>query len=110
MVTSVAMVLPLGVAVFVGSGVAAGVGPTGQPFNVALTAITSSLTVICSSPLASNAVHRVSGKLPSAMLVPVINSSIVTAPSPLQSPIQRDTFARGVSVGVGVSVAVAGKP
>src|SRR5215475_3047977 len=80
----------IAVAVSVSDGLADAVGVAGQPFSAAPTARMSSLTLTMPSPFSSMAVQDDTAWSPSAILTPLIRSSIATAPSPAQSPGQPD--------------------
>jgi hypothetical protein len=76
------------VAVAVRLVVTVGVTTGGQLLRALPTAIRISLIVTAPSPLASKGGQALSAASPSAMLMPVISSSMVTSPLPLQSPTQ----------------------
>ena len=73
-----------------------------QPSNALFTAMMMSATL--TEPLVPDG-HAEIGWLPRSMFTMTMISSIVTTPSPLQSP--RQTTKVGVGVGVAVAVAVA---
>lgn len=76
------------VAIGVAVAVSVGLGDSGHPSSELSTAWRTSLIVTLPSLFASKAGHALTGKLPSVMLMPVISSSMVTAPESSQSPTQ----------------------
>jgi hypothetical protein len=83
-----------------------GVGEiTAQPSSALPTAAMSSLMDTAGPPSGFMAGQRVNGTRPRAMFTPVISSSIVTTPSPSQSPVHCAGASRGQRIDIDTPIA-----
>jgi hypothetical protein len=108
--TGGAVAVLVAVEILVAVAVGTGVGRL-QPKRAALSAVITSSTVTRPFRSPSATEQRESGIPPSPMVIPVMISSICTAPSSLQSPKHAPGVGGGGAVGVGVAgrVLVGGK-
>lgn len=100
---SVSVAVAVGLAVSVWIGV--GLGRPAHPLSELSTARRTSLIVTLPSLLASKDGHRLTGKSPSTMLMPMISSSMVTSPESSQSPTQVSIWAGATETGSSTSTA-----